>query len=92
MGAILGAMFGLVQRLALRTAAANTRWWVLMNAVGWALALPIIYVAASIGGPDDPLSAYVLSGVIAGLAAGLVLGMVTGLSFWKMPPRRSERV
>lgn len=87
MGAGLGVMFGFVQRFALRAAATDTHWWVVANAMGWALALPLIYVAASLGGPDDPISAYIGAGLVAGLGAGLVLGLVTGLSFWKMEPR-----
>lgn len=88
LGAFLGVMFGLVQRLALRTAATNSRFWVYANAVGWGLALPIIYIAASTGDPAAPTTVLVATGVGAGLLAGIVLGGVTGLAFWKMEPRQ----
>jgi len=88
LGAGLGALFGWVQQQALNAAAHNTYWWIVANACGWGLALPVIYVAASIGEPGAPVSSYLLTGLSAGLIAGLVLGAVTGLSFWKMAPRR----
>lgn len=86
-GAAIGAAFGAVQRLALRHVAERSHWWIVVNAAGWALALPIIYLAAGAGPPDRPMAAIVGAGLASGLAAGLVLGVVTGLGFWRMPPK-----
>lgn len=86
LGAGLGAAFGAVQMRALRTAAQNSIWWVAVNAAGWALALPIIYFAASTGAPQQAVATVAAKGVAAGLVAGLVLGATTGLAFWRMPP------
>lgn len=88
MGTVLGTLFGLVQRQELKHVAKDTRWWIFGNAFGWALALPIIYVAASIGNPEAPLRVFIVSGLVAGLLAGVILGAVTGLSFLKMKPIR----
>jgi hypothetical protein len=74
-----------MQALALRSAAHHACWWILVNALGWAVALPIIYVAAS---NDGGLSgSAVIDAIGAGAVAGLCLGVITGLGFWRITPR-----
>jgi hypothetical protein len=87
-GLILGALFGAAQWLVFRLAAHGAAWWILANMAGWAAALPIIYLAASIGdGSPNPIE-IATRGLIGGLAAGLLFGIVSGLWFSRITPKR----
>lgn len=82
-GAIAGALFGGFQALALPASVRRRGPWVLANTVGWAVALPLIYVAAQ-WGADLPTSWAVKWGLWAGsgLAAGACIGIATA---WAIP-------
>lgn len=55
---------------------------------GWAVALPVIYLAASMGsGAPSPVE-IAWRGLIGGLIAGLLFGIVTALWFGKITPKR----
>jgi hypothetical protein len=76
-GVLVGALFGGVQTLAL-SGLGVPRWpWIAGNAVGWALGLPVIYLAASglALGPMWALAA------IGGLVAGALVGAATAVAF-----------
>ncbi|MBX9796930.1 hypothetical protein [Sphingomonas sp.] len=82
-GAPLGALFGAAQWLALRQGARRAHLWIGANAIGWALALPCVYLAASIDAGSPGATA--LLALAGGCAAGLVLGVATGQAFALMP-------
>ena len=87
MGLLLGAVFGSVQMIALRGAAHRAQIWIVVNALGWGVALPIIYAAASTGSPDMSRQLMILKALAAGLFAGLTLGGITGLGLRWMAPK-----
>lgn len=76
-GVLVGALFGGVQTLVL-SGLGVVRWpWIVGNAVGWSLALPVIYLAAS-GWAVGPVWAL---GAIGGLVAGALVGVATAVAF-----------
>ncbi len=82
-GVLVGALFGGAQTLAL-SGLGVVRWpWIVGNAVGWALGLPVIYLAASglALGPIWALAA------IGGLVAGALVGVSTAVAFAVMTGR-----
>lgn len=82
-GLLVGALFGGVQTLALGGLGVP-RWpWIVGNAVGWALGLPAIYLAAS-GFALGPVWAL---GAIGGLVAGALVGAATAVAFAFMTRR-----
>ncbi|MCW3836095.1 hypothetical protein ACFQ1E_08585 [Sphingomonas canadensis] len=85
-GLAVGALFGGAQAIALRGAARASGWWVLFNALGWAVALPFIYLAAGVD-LGIGIAGAVLNGLAGGCAAGAMLGLVTALAFRRMPAR-----
>jgi MFS family permease len=86
-GLIVGALFGGIQALALSRAAHNSHWWTIVNAVGWAIALPVIYLAASLPNEFSTIWQVAAAGLASGIVAGVLLGAVTGLAFWRMEPK-----
>jgi hypothetical protein len=89
-GLLVGALFGAVQALALRRAALHPHWWIIANAVGWAMALPVIYFGASLPGEAALLVQAIAAGLASGAIAGLILGVVTGLAFARMEPKQAD--
>ncbi|MGL4576307.1 MAG: hypothetical protein ACRCV9_16105 [Burkholderiaceae bacterium] len=77
-GAITGTLFGEVQACALPHSVAR-RWpWVVANAAGWAVALPLIYVTAQWGADmQASLPVRLLIWAFGGLLAGACVGAAT---------------
>lgn len=48
------------------------------SALGWAVAMPIIFVGASLPGPQWPLAVVITIGALTGLVAGATLGVISG--------------
>lgn len=91
-GALVGVLFGAAQWLVLRHAASRASLWIWANASAWAVALPLIYIAASTG-PAEPSTLQVaLRGVVGGLGAGLLLGAVQYPFLMHIDPRPRSRV
>ena len=78
-GLFAGAVFGAAQAWTLRGLVARPRRWVSANALGWALALAVIFTGASVPGGGWPLWALLTVGALTGVVAGLAIGAVTGL-------------
>ena len=76
LGAGMGLVFGAAQRLAIMKVDGSASW-IWANCAGWAAAMPIIYVGASLPAASTPIPVVVLVGAVAGALAGLALGLVT---------------
>lgn len=85
-GALAGALFGAAQAWAVPTDWRGKLLWVAANVAGWAIALPLIYVAAQMGADLTSTTAKVLSWAAGGGAAGLVIGAATALAIQRMHP------
>lgn len=87
--AALGIAMGLLLGAAQATAAAalHGRRWAARSALGWAAAMPVVFVGATGVGADWSWPALVASGALTGAAAGLVLGVVTGGAVPRLAPR-----
>ncbi|AKF10861.1 hypothetical protein DB32_008010 [Sandaracinus amylolyticus] len=91
LGAVLGAMFGAFQWLALRRHASGAARWIAGNACAWALALPWSYVAggmASAATRPDVMIAIVAG---TGVMMGATVALVSGLFLRRIAPRTRER-
>ncbi|MDH3604123.1 MAG: hypothetical protein OEU26_31330, partial [Candidatus Tectomicrobia bacterium] len=78
LGTGLGAVFGGSQWIVLRRHAHNAWTWMVANAMGWAIAMVILFLAASWPTEATAAGVVVLLGALAGLLAGLTVGAVTG--------------
>lgn len=87
MGLMLGAVFGFGQWLVLRRHANHSARWITANALGWALAMLLIFAAASVPGQHTAVGLLWGIYITAGLLAGLSVGIITGLFFKHIPPR-----
>jgi hypothetical protein len=58
------------------------------NTIGWMAALPLIYIAASVGSGELAAAEVALRGLASGLAASLILGALLYPFILRMPPRR----
>lgn len=94
LGAGMGAVLGAAQTWALRGHVRHPWRWVPANALGWAAAMPVIFLGATTAGADWRWPWVVLLGTVTGAAAGLVLGVVTApaLATLDGPPLRHRIV
>lgn len=76
-GALAGLLFGACQSLALPRGRRDRLAWIAANAAGWVVALPLIYLGATIGADTESLPLRVLAWAGGGLAAGAVIGLAT---------------
>ncbi len=88
-GAFGGLLFGLAQRLELRRHGVSSARWIGASALGWALALPLDFVGASLPSETTPAALVVLSGLGFGLLAGAVFGLPTAFVAWRLPAQSS---
>ena len=77
-GAVAGAVFGFAQWLVLRRYVKHAVVWIWANAIGWALAMAVIYVGASLPNAEWRVTAVIVTGAVTGIVAGLAIGAVTG--------------
>jgi hypothetical protein len=84
-GFLAGGAFGAAQWVALRRAAQHATWWIWMNATGWSIALPVIYLAAGFDTGGNALVTAVTV-LTAGLAAGACVGAATAVAIMAMRP------
>jgi hypothetical protein len=79
LGAGMGAVLGAAQAWVLRHQVPHPWRWITASALGWAVAMPIIFGGANFPGADWPLLAVAASGTVTGLMAGAGLGLLSGL-------------
>jgi hypothetical protein len=75
-GAVMGVIMGAVQWNAARRQLAAAAW-IARSALGWALAMPAIFLGAATVGEDWPLAAVSAAGAASGGIAGGLLGLAT---------------
>jgi hypothetical protein len=85
-GAVLGALFGAVQRHVLRSQAAGTWRWVVSNAAGWAAALPLSYLAGSSELAARSLGFALAAAAVAGTLMGFLVALATAVTLRAMDP------
>ena len=79
LGLLLGALFGYFQWLVFRQYALHTLKWIWANALGWAIAMAIIFYFATLPTSSTPTPTVLLYGGIGGVLAGLSVGAITGV-------------
>jgi hypothetical protein len=92
-GLLIGAVFGAAQALGLPRGGGRRWSWTIANAVGWAVALPMIYGAANIATEVPRWAAKLAIWAAGGCVAGLLIGIVTGVALLLMKgaePRHSN--
>ncbi len=78
LGAVMGAVLGVVQAPALRGAVRHHWRWVGVSAVAWTPTMAIIFVGATLPDASWSIPVTILCGAITGVLAGSVLGLVSG--------------
>lgn len=81
-GLLMGAALGAAQALVLRGVVPHPWLWVSANVTAWVLAMPVIFVGATIPDTGWQVATVVVLGTATGLVAGAVLGVVSG---WFLP-------
>lgn len=84
LGLFLGALFGYFQWLVFREHALHTKKWIVANALGWAVAMTIIFHFATLPTSNTPTLMVLLYGLIGGVLAGLSVGAITGFFLMKI--------
>lgn len=85
LGVVMGVLMGVIQSSALGNAA-HTRTWVAANAIGWAPAMAVIMLAASIAGAGWSLEQVAALGAASGAIAGMFVGAATLFALKKDAP------
>ena len=88
-GVIAGVVFGACQAWALSVKASSHLRWTVANAVGWAFALPLIFVAAQIAADLNGVAPKILLWALGGGGAGLIIGVATAVVLPTMEPEPS---
>lgn len=73
----MGVLLGAAQGWAVRLRLSGVRRWAGWSALGWALAMPVVFVGATTVGATWSVPAVAATGAATGLLAGTVLGLVT---------------
>jgi hypothetical protein len=88
-GAAVGAIFGLAQAWALPAQTKRGWIWVVCNVIGWAVGLPLIYLAAQFAADQPDWVLRVILWALGGLGAGASVGVATGLGLIAMTKQQS---
>lgn len=87
MGMVLGAVLAAWQWRVLRRHVTGAGWWVPANALAWAVAMPLIFMAAGLPLPRDGLLALLAAAVTVIGGAGAVVGAIQGAVLVRLPRR-----
>ena len=77
MGLVLGALFGLLQRIPLVGQTTKANSWILANMLGWGVAIGIIFIGSTSTAADWSIGTILSIGAITGLIAGISFGAIT---------------
>ena len=81
MGAILGAVLGGAQWVALRRYAPRAGWWIAANAVAWAAGMTLVFVGTGFIPESGVMTAGAMATLIVWVAlAGIAVGAIHGLA------------
>ncbi|MDI1480347.1 hypothetical protein [Polyangium sp. y55x31] len=83
-GALGGLLFALAQRVELRRHVASTRAWIGASVLGWALALPLDMVGATLPDATSSAETILLSAALFGLLAGAAYALPTAFVAFRM--------
>lgn len=83
LGLVAGTAFGFAQWFELKHHVQKASRWIVANAIAWAIAMIIIFTAATLPDINTPIPIIILLGCICGLLAGLILGAITGFQLIK---------
>jgi hypothetical protein len=78
LGLVMGALLGAAQAAVLRDRVRHPWRWVTANALGWTVAMAVIFTGATTAGADWAWPVVVGYGALTGGLAGAALGLVTG--------------
>jgi hypothetical protein len=90
LGAGMGLLFGAAQSIVLRRHARNARGWIAANTVGWAGAMPLVFLGASIPTAETSMTVVGVIGGLTGTIAGAVLGLITAWWLVRLRPLAGE--
>ena len=76
LGAAMGAVIGALQALPGRVALHPTTW-IWRNTIGWAAAMPCVFLAATSVSQATPLPVIAIVGLLGGAVAGAIVAFVT---------------
>ena len=79
LGLVTGALLGGAQARLLRGQVAHHRRWVTASCLGWAPAMAIIFVGATVPDAGWSTPVVVVTGTVTGFLAGAVLGAISGV-------------
>ncbi len=88
LGLIMGVALGTVQAAVLRGRVPHPWRWILASALGWSVAMPVVFLGAGLTGAQWPLVAVIATGAMTGLVAGAAFGLVSGLLLPSLVGRR----
>lgn len=92
MGLVLGPVLATPQWVVLRRHVGRAGWWIPANTAGWALGMPLVFVAISLAPFGGPLWAILLVVALGLAAAGAVVGAVHGaVLVWLLRGSRSAQ-
>lgn len=84
MGMVLGHILALVQWLVLRQYIHRAAWWILANAVAWAVGMVAIFVVAGLLTEEATTLDITLAFGLAGAVAGALVGAIHGLALVRL--------
>jgi hypothetical protein len=81
---------GVAQWLVLRRHVAGAGGWVVANALGWLLGLPVTFIGPALVPNDSPPALWLGVFVVCGLLMGTVVGVVTGVALDRLLMRAAR--
>jgi hypothetical protein len=91
LGLVVGLILGGPQWWVLRRYVRRAGWWAPANALAWAVAMPLIFLAAGLPTATTPWPQLVALALGTGLAAGAIVGAVHGVALVWLVRRNAFR-
>lgn len=91
LGALAGPMLAAFQWRRLREVLPHAGWWLPANALAWACAMPVIFLAAHLAASESRPLAAAVELVLAFVLAGALVGAIHGRFLLWLLARRAQR-